>query len=71
MEPDPWEGVYAANDNTVRCVQSGNPIAGDSEDCLYLNVFTPSVSIGKRGVSVSGCIHILCKYTRSWGMSVS
>ena len=60
-KPDPWTGVHDAFQNGPTAPQLGGPpnplILGhraptsESEDCLVVNVFTPSVS-GKRPVMV-------------------
>lgn len=48
--PGPWNGVYPAVKDAPACVQTtkskipDNP-ASTSEDCLYLNVFTPNVRV--------------------------
>src|SRR6185437_8453253 len=39
-----WEGVRAADKFAPECEQSGGPATGMSEDCLYLNVWTPAKS---------------------------
>lgn len=36
--PKPWSGTREATKNAPAAMQSGN---GDSEDCLYLNIFAP------------------------------
>lgn len=48
--PRPWSGVYSATKDAPACVQSNNVKLPDnpattSEDCLYLNVFTPKVRL--------------------------
>lgn len=39
-----WEGIKQANEFAPSPYQPGNPAAGKSEDCLYLNVWTPAKS---------------------------
>ncbi|MFC1551179.1 carboxylesterase/lipase family protein [Candidatus Latescibacterota bacterium] len=41
-----WDGVLQANEFAPGPIQGGNPPAGKSEDCLYLNVWTPAKSSG-------------------------
>lgn len=43
-----WEGVKAANEFAPASVQGGKPPSGKSEDCLYLNVWTPATSTGDK-----------------------
>lgn len=47
--PDPWDGVLDTTDNKKICIQHPQWTISDvplnfTEDCLYLNVFTPLVS---------------------------
>ncbi|NLU38842.1 MAG: carboxylesterase family protein [Bacteroidales bacterium] len=39
-----WEGVKQTVDFAPAPMQGGNPASGKSEDCLYLNVWTPAKS---------------------------
>lgn len=39
-----WEGVKQTIDYAPAPMQGGNPASGKSEDCLYLNVWTPAKS---------------------------
>ncbi|HEX2395570.1 MAG TPA: carboxylesterase family protein [Bacteroidales bacterium] len=39
-----WEGIKPADKFAAAPMQGGNPPSGKSEDCLYLNIWTPSNS---------------------------
>ena len=46
----PWEGVRKADTFAPACPQPSNPASGmeTSEDCLYLNVWTPAQASGEK-----------------------
>lgn len=52
-EPDPWDGVLKTNSLSAACPQGAVGViwlthpgwSKYDEDCLYMNIFTPSVSL--------------------------
>lgn len=38
-----WKGILDATKNTKICYQIGFDMDKETEDCLYLNVYTPKV----------------------------
>jgi para-nitrobenzyl esterase len=47
----PWPGIRQATSYAPHCAQPASPfgVASTSEDCLYLNVFTPAGAHGRSG----------------------
>jgi len=43
-----WEGIRQATEFAPSPIQPGNPISGKSEDCLYLNIWTPAKFVNEK-----------------------
>ncbi|HEY9123884.1 MAG TPA: carboxylesterase family protein [Bacteroidales bacterium] len=43
-----WEGVKQTTEFAPAPMQGGNPVSGKSEDCLYLNIWTPAKSVDEK-----------------------
>ena len=55
---DPWDGILNTTYLDVSCYQGG--LESDSEDCLFVNVYTPTVSIFVGNLKTNG--FILCYF---------
>lgn len=44
MPPKNWNGVLDTTQNHIICYQVASDLPIESEDCLYLNVYTPNVN---------------------------
>lgn len=45
QRPEKWNGVLDCTNNTKICYQVNSNDERENEDCLFLNVYTPIVSI--------------------------
>nr|CAH7767196.1 unnamed protein product [Callosobruchus chinensis] len=60
VEKSNWSGTLDATKEGSQCVQNIEPVLG-SEDCLFINVYTPSVS---RHLSTVFCVTKFCIYRK-------
>ncbi|KAK9885278.1 hypothetical protein WA026_010773 [Henosepilachna vigintioctopunctata] len=57
--PKPWEGILNTNYSNRKCIQGvTHLLPGESEDCLYLNIYTPQLPNEKQDVSLPVLIYI-------------
>ncbi|KAJ8957066.1 hypothetical protein NQ318_007279 [Aromia moschata] len=43
QSPEKWDGIFDAKTNSKICYQVAREIKGETEDCLYINVYTPEL----------------------------
>ncbi|CAG9860252.1 unnamed protein product [Phyllotreta striolata] len=57
QEPEKWPGVLPTTKNTKVCYQSNAYNLNKTEDCLYLNVYTPVIPGGNESLPILFWIH--------------
>ncbi|XP_005093482.1 fatty acyl-CoA hydrolase precursor, medium chain [Aplysia californica] len=55
--PLPWKGMKNVGRDNAMCVQNMHPVTGETEDCLYLDVYRPRLTNSSQSLPVMVWIH--------------